>query len=64
MRYGVQRNGSTQSLNISRVVTITGLDAATKYSIEVAAMNSAGTGVYSDPISIITSGKNLLKYAT
>ena len=42
--------------------TISGLNAATNYSIEVAAVNSAGTGVYSNPVSKITSGKILLKY--
>ena len=35
---------------------ITDLDRTTFYSIEVAAMNSAGTGVYSAIINAITKG--------
>ena len=34
--------------------TISGLSAATVYTVEVAAVNSAGTGVYSDPITAET----------
>ena len=37
---------------------ISGLMASTTYSIEVAAVNSAGTGVYSVPTAIETDGKN------
>ena len=37
--------------------TISGLHSATNYSIEVAAVNSAGIGVYSDPIVSSTEGK-------
>ena len=36
-------------------VTISGLESSTNYSIEVAAVNSAGTGVYSDPLTVETS---------
>ena len=36
---------------------ITGLQSSTTYSIQVAAMNSAGTGVYSDPYLITTDSK-------
>ena len=60
--YGVEGTGNSQTVNVSRGSTIIGLNAATNYSIEVAAVNSAGTGVYSDPISSITLGENLLKY--
>ena len=35
---------------------ISGLTPSTTYTIEVAAVNSAGTGVYSDPTSVLTSG--------
>ena len=35
---------------------ITGLSSATNYSIEVAAVNSAGFGNYSDPINHLTRG--------
>ena len=64
VRYGVEGTGNSQTVNVSGGSTITGLDAGTSYSIEVAAVNSAGTGVYSDPISNITLGENLLKYVT
>ena len=37
--------------------TISGLSAATVYTVEVAAVNSVGTGVYSSPIDQLTSGK-------
>ena len=36
--------------------TISGLTASTTYSIEVAAVNGAGTGVYSDPMEQLTLG--------
>ena len=36
--------------------TIIGLNAATNYSIDVAAVNSAGTGVYSTIIYAFTKG--------
>ena len=58
MRYGVQGSGSTQTRNVSggdtRQTTISGLSAATVYTVEVAAVNSADTGVYSDPITAET----------
>ena len=37
--------------------TISGLSAATVYTVEVAAVNSVGTGVYSSPRDQLTSGK-------
>ena len=56
VRYGVQ--GSTQTESVSggatTEATISGLEPATNYSIEVAAVNSADTGVYSDPQSVMT----------
>ena len=64
MRYGVQ--GSAEGDRTVVMVSgdssggmdmISGLTAATNYSIEVAAVNSAGTGVYSDPLSVITDSK-------
>ena len=59
MQYGVQGSGSTQTKSVSggattEVTTISGLAAGTNYSIEVAAVNRAGTGVYSDPQSAMT----------
>ena len=60
VRYGVHGSGSTQALGISggatTEITIFGLDCAATYSIEVAAVNSAGTGVYSNAMSLITEG--------
>ena len=39
--------------------TISGLSAATVYTVEVAAVNSADTGVYSDPITAKTPLSNI-----
>ena len=36
------------------VYEISGLTPSTTYTIEVAAVNSAGTGVYSDPLTVST----------
>ena len=57
--YSVQYNevGSEiiRSLTVSQdEVTITGLSSSTNYSIEVAAINSAGTGVFSEDITTQT----------
>ena len=54
VRYGVQTEsvsggGATQTI-------ISGLTASTQYSIEVAAVNNAGTGVYSNVIMQLTQG--------
>ena len=60
VRYGVQGSGSTQTTSgfggAATKATITGLNSATNYSIEVAVVNSAGTGDYSNLISATTSG--------
>ena len=60
VRYGVQGSGSTQTESVSGGATtertVSGLESSSNYSIEVAAVNSAGTGVYSDPIIRITDG--------
>ena len=57
VRYGVQGSG-TQTVNVSgggaTQTTISELMASTTYSIEVAAVNSAGTGNYSDPLTAET----------
>ena len=63
VRYGVQGSGSTQTVSVSgggaTMTTISGLESSTTYSIEVAAVNSAGTGVYSTPpILVDTDGKS------
>ena len=39
---------------MEEMYTISGLSAAAVYAVEVAAVNSAGTGVYSDPITAKT----------
>ena len=62
VRYGVQGSGSTQTRDVSggsvTEATISSLMPSTTYSIQVAAVNSAGTGVYSDPPVIVeTEGK-------
>ena len=41
----------------AREATITGLSPSTQYTVQVAAVNDAGTGPYSTGISIRTSGK-------
>ena len=57
VQYGVQGSGSTQTRDVSggdtRQTTIPGLNPSTNYSIQVAAVNSAGIGIYSDPPVII-----------
>ena len=54
VRYGVQGSGSTQTVSVSgggaTMTDISVLMASTTYSIEVAAVNSAGTGDYSPVI--------------
>ena len=61
MRYGVQGSESTQTVSVAggftTETTISGLDSATNYSIEVAAVNNGGIGEYSDPIIFLTDGK-------
>ena len=61
MQYGVQTSGSTQTIievpgGATTQHTISGLQCASNYSIEVAGINSAGTGVYSNKILIVTEG--------
>ena len=67
VRYGVQGSGSTQTLNVSgsstTEATISGLESAAYYSIEVAAVNGAGTGEYSDVLTVLTLGE-LFRYHT
>ena len=54
VQYGVEGgSGSTQTMSISggsvTEANISSLMSSTTYSIQVAAVNSAGIGVYSDP---------------
>ena len=61
VRYGVQGSGSTQTRDVSggsvTEATISSLMPSTTYSIQVAAVNSVGTGVYSGTIIIETYGE-------
>ena len=60
VRYGVVGSGSTQTVNVSGAsVTISNLMSSTNYSIQVAAENSAGRGVYSDAITVDTVGEEV-----
>ena len=60
VRYWVQRS-STHTANVSEgaatALTLTGLSNSGIYSIDVAAINNAGTGKYSDPITVNTKCK-------
>ena len=65
VRYGVQKSAEGErTVNMATgdsrggMHTISGLSAATEYTVEVAAVNSVGTGVYSDPITVVTIGKH------
>ena len=60
--YSVQYNevGSESIQNISVTggsVTISNLTSSTTYNVQVAAVNDAGTGVFSNSTSIMTLGK-------
>ena len=61
LRYGIKESGNTQTVSVSGEITtegtLNGLVYATIYSIEVAAVNSAGIGDYSVPIIFATEGK-------
>ena len=63
VQYGVEGSGSTQTMNVSGCsvteATISSLMPSTTYSIQVAAVNSAGVGVYSDSIINMTYGEYL-----
>ena len=60
--YSVQYNGdgSTQNISVSKsdttMVTIPNLESSAAYSIQIAAVNSAGTGLYSDALHTPTAG--------
>ena len=41
----------------ARQATISGLESSTEYSVQAAAVNSAGIGLFSPPITIMTSGE-------
>ena len=54
VQYGEVGSGSTQTMPVSggsaTEATISGLMPSSTYSIQVAAVTSAGTGPYSDPV--------------
>ena len=59
VQYGEMGSESTQNMRVSGnssggMATISGLSPATMYTVVVAAENSAGTGDYSDPLTIDT----------
>ena len=60
MRYGVHSSGNSHTVYVpgaaTTETTISELTSTTTYSIEVAALNSAGTGNYSYPINATTKG--------
>ena len=61
VQYSIQGSDTAQTLTVSggatTNTTISGLDSSTMYEIEVAAVNSAGTGVYSNFTTQMTAGK-------
>ena len=57
---GVEGSGTTFNVSVvgrnATEVTISELNSATTYFIQVAAVNSAGIGVYSIPVYVTTEG--------
>ena len=65
VRYGVQGTAEGDRTvkmatgdSSGGMYTISGLSATTVYTVEVAAVNSADTGVYSSPIIVVTVGEH------
>ena len=59
VRYGISGSEFILTKNVSgEAATISGLISAITYTIEVAAVNSAGTGTYSSPITAKIDGKS------
>ena len=55
LQYEAQESGDTKTHTaVGKQATISNLMSSTNYSIEVAAVNSAGTGEFSRPIMIET----------
>ena len=61
MQYGLVGSGNIQAVRVLggdvSQTTLSGLEPARTYSIEVAAMNDAGVGLYSDSKVQLTLGK-------
>ena len=59
VQYGVVGSESIQNMTVyisGDNVTISNLAPSSKYIVQVAAMNDAGTGEYSDPVTTNTDG--------
>ena len=56
VRYGVEGSGSTQTMTATgNGATVSDLTRSTNYTMQVAAVNSAGVGDYSDPPIIVNT---------
>ena len=62
VRYGVMGSGSSQTETVSGAsvteVTLSSLLKYTNYSVQVAAVNSADTGVFSEPVLQVTNDRS------
>ena len=56
MRNGIGEGTASVSSGV-RQAKISGLSPSTSYSVQVAAVNGAGTGPYSSGVSVRTSGE-------
>ena len=62
VRYGVEGSGSPQTVTATgNGATISDLTPSTNYTVQVAAVNSAGVGDYSVPIIVNTESKSDFK---
>ena len=57
VRYKKEGSAHASTISLSREMTITGLDMYSNYTIEVAAVNNAGIGIYSVPFNACTDGE-------
>ena len=56
VRYGVEGSGNTMTMTATgNGATISDLTPSTNYTVQVAAVNSAGVGDYSDPPIIVNT---------
>ena len=67
VQYGVEGSSETQTITVSGdfsegMEMISGLNKQTMYTVQVAAVNSAGTGEYSDPLPFETPDSEYNKY--
>ena len=67
VRYKVFESGNSRIINVpgtdTTEITISGLNCNTKYSFEVAAVNSAGIGTYSNRFIPTTKGIHCMQYS-